>query len=298
MTAQIKNAAWTRTIEACGPTNGYWPRLRIDAMDRMHVLFARGWASGQQSTTYLRKNAAGTRDVWNPYLASDYMSTDPLAMTLDASGEPIMFISGQLVSPNAAMTSSTKTPIFDGSASRAFVERDTTGKLHFVGMPFVPDSPTMSTARMRYASRVGTTVAVEIVRTENRAQPLGLVLDSANRPHIVSWNPGTTGQGELWHSTKTASGWVDDLVASDVPAQVALTISHDELLVVTPGKLFRRAPTATTWTASVASVLSSAKHLSAVVAADGTLHVAFQVVGATRSNRSAPAPVYHASVRL
>jgi hypothetical protein len=36
---------WTRTVEACGPTIGYWPRLRVDGMDRTHVVFGSGWVS-------------------------------------------------------------------------------------------------------------------------------------------------------------------------------------------------------------------------------------------------------------
>jgi hypothetical protein len=299
MISRMVNGAWTRTTEACGPTSGYWPRLSVDASDRTHVVFGSGWSSGQQRATYLRKNAAWVREEWNPWLHSSSMSTGPLALTLDDTGAPTLFVDGQLITIG---TSGSKTPIFERHASRAFFEQDSAGTFHFLGSTFIPDSPTSATSRMRYASRAGSTVTVEIVRTELRAQPLGLVIDTDDQPHILSMNPGATpGNSELWHSTRTASGWVDTLIANDAfsSSSAAMTITaDDELLVVTGGKLYRRAAGATTWTASAATVLGGAKHLSAIVGFDDTLHVSFQMVGATRNNRSAPAPVYHASLKL
>ncbi len=294
--------AWKRTIEACGNNHGYWPRLRIDSADRMHLLFGQGWSSGQQGTRYVRKDAAGVREVWNPYIHSDYMSTAPMALALDPADEPLLFVSNQFITLG---TTTTKKAIFERSASRTFLERDSAGTLHFVGSPFVPEpnSPSTSVARMRYASLVNGTVTVEIPRTDYRAQALGLVVDSTDHPHLISWNQG----GELWYSTRTTAGWTEEKIADNVTtAHAALTITDDdELLVVVPGRLFRRAAGATTFTASTASVLASyanisyaTSYLSATVGPDDTLHVAFQMVGPTRSNRSAPAPVYHASLKL
>ena len=302
--ARLVNGTWTRTVEACGPTAGYWPRVRVDAMDRTHVVFGSGWYTGQQRAVYFRKNAAWVREEWNPWIASDYMSDQPLALTLDSAGVPTLFVDGKLINigpASAGGSMNVKTNIFANDGMSEYFERDGAGNFHFVAWTMIPDSPTMSTARMRYASRVGTTVTVEVPRTELKAQPLGMVIDSANRPHILSTNLGATpGHRELWESTKTAAGWVDTLIANDAfENQAAMTMTASgELIVVTSGRLYRRAPNATTWTSSLAPLISGARHLSAIVGADNTLHVAFQNVGATRNNRSAPAPVYYASVKL
>jgi len=52
---------------------------------------------------------------------------------------------------------------------------------------------------------------------------------------------------------------------------------------------------ATAWTASTVTALSGTSYLSAIVAPDGTLHVAFEIVGPIMSNRVSRASVYHAA---
>ncbi len=236
---------WKRSIQACGPEWGYWPRLRVDDADRTHVLFGGGWATRTQRAYYVRLDPAGRREVGRS-VDSGYMSSGALAMTLDDAGEPVVMSNGKLVAADG-----TKTPIFTDSTSQSFMEVDADGAIHVVGNTMIPDSPTSSTSRMRYAHRDASgTVTIEVPRTAPVARPLGLVLDSAGQPHILSYNSVTAGGGELWHTTRTGNGWVETLIASDVLAASAAMVidANDELLVVAPGRLHRRAATAVTWT--------------------------------------------------
>jgi hypothetical protein len=292
--ARFSATGWKSTIEACGPEVGYWPRIRVDSSDRTHVVFGAGWfSSGPQRAYYDRWSATDQREV-STLFDSAYMSGGALAMTLDDMDAPVLVSDGELIGQDG-----TKVRLFADDTSQTFVERDDAGTVHVVGSTFVPEpgDPDTSIARMRYARRDGTGITVEIPRSQPVATPLGLVLDSTGTPHLLSWNTVAMGGGELWHSTRTDNGWVDELIASDISAPAAaLAIgANDELLVVAPGHLYRRAPEATGWTATAVSALDSASYLSLAVAPDGTLHVAFQVVGSIMSNRVSHAPVYHAS---
>jgi hypothetical protein len=103
------------------------------------------------------------------------------------------------------------------------------------------------------------------------------------------------GGGELHVSTRTDTGWTDEVVATGIyQANATMTISaSDELLVVGPGQLYRRGAAATSWTTTPVTALGSASYISAVVAPDGTLHVAFEIVGTIMSNEISRASVYH-----
>jgi hypothetical protein len=294
MMANLTATGWTRRIEVCGPENGYWPRMRVDDSDRTHILFGGGWFTNGQRGFYLRLDPMGQ---WETSKAIDSGSLwqGALALTLDDAGTPIMFSNGHLVDDMG-----TKTPVFADFTSNSFVEHDSTGVLHIVGDTMIPEpnDPNSSTARLRYARKDGSTVTIEVPRTVPVATPLGLVIDSMDQPHLLSWNPGASGGGELWHTVRTASGWVDELIASDVyEADGALSITaDDELLVAAPGHFYRHAASATEWTSTTVPQLSSGKYFSMVIAPDGGIHVAFEVVGPTMSNRSAMATVYHASL--
>ena len=76
------------------------------------------------------------------------------------------------------------------------------------------------------------------------ATPLGLVVVERR----------FDGLGELWHSTRTATGWVDERIATDIStASAAMAIdANDELIV-------------------------AASYPSLAVAQDCTVHVAFEV---------------------
>ncbi len=286
---------WKRRIAACGPEWGYWPRLRVDDQDRTHVLIGGGWATRTQRAFYMRLNPAGTRELGRS-VDSGYMSSGALAMTLDDSGAPVILSNGKLVADDG-----TKTPIFTGSTVQSFMELDADGAQHIVASTMIPEPNNTSTSvsRLRYARRdTDGTVTIELPRTAAVATPLGLVIDSGGQPHVLSWNKGATpGGGELWHSTRTATGWVETLITSDAwKGDAAMAIdASDQLLVVAPGRLYRLPAGATSWTSTVVTQLSSASYPSMAIAPDGTLHVAYYVVGPTMSNRSARAPVYHAS---
>jgi hypothetical protein len=285
---------WKRSIQACGPEWGYWPRMRVDDQDRTHILFGGGWATNTQRAYYVRLNPTGQRELGR-FVDSGYMSSGALAMTLDAAGAPVLLSNGKLVADNG-----TKTPIFTASTFQSFMELDDSGALHVAASTMIqePNNPTTSVSRLRYARRdANGAVTIELPRTAAVATPLGLVIDSAGTPHILSWNSATPGGGELWHSMRTANGWVETLIANDVfKGSAAMTIdANDQLLVVAPGRLYRRPAGAPSWTSTVVTQLSSASYPSIAIAPDGTLHVAFYVVGPTMSNRNARAPVYHAS---
>jgi hypothetical protein len=288
--ARFTASGWKSTIEACGPYAGYWPRMRVDSSDRTHLVFGAGWwSAGPQRAFYVSWDASDKRDTWNPF-DSAYMSAGSIAITLDDMDAPILVSDGALVAADG-----TKTRIFADDTSQTFVETDAAGTLHVAATTMIADSPTMSTGRLRYARRDATGVTIETPRTAPVATPLGLALDSAGVPHLLSWNPATMGGGELWHSTRTDTGWVDELIATDIyqPTAAMAVGANDELLVVAPGRLYRRAATATSWTATPATDLSSASYPSVAIAPDGTLHVAFEIVGPIMSNSVSRASVYH-----
>jgi hypothetical protein len=294
MVARVASNAWNPTIAACGPNAGYFPRLRVDDQDRTHVLYGAGWySSGQQRAFYTRWSASDQVEVSNA-VDSAYMMGDALALALDDTGAPIVVSDGALVNADG-----TKVRLFASDTSDTFAERDPAGTLHVVGNTFVPDpnDPNTRTARLRYARRDASGVTVEIPRMQPIAVALGLVLDSSGTPHVLSWNSAAMGGGELWHTVRTATGWVDELIASDISSPTAaLAIdANDELFVVAPGQVFRHASGATSWTSTAVSQLSSASYMSAVVAPDGALHVAFEVVGPIMSNDESRASVYHAA---
>jgi hypothetical protein len=294
MVARVVPTGWQRRVEACGPEAGYWPRLRVDALDRTHVLFGAGWYTNTQRAFYVRWDAAGTREA-SKLVDGGYMSSGAFALTLDDNDAPVIVSNGKEIADDG-----TKLPLFADRGMQTFAERDTTGALHVLANTMIPEpnNPGSATSRMRYALHDGTGVAIEIPRTAPVSTPLGLVIDSADEPHILSWNAVPMGTGELWHTTRTANGWVDELIASDVSRGAAMAITaDDELIVVAAGRLFRHTAGATAWTASYVSQLSSASNLSLTIAEDGALHVAFQLVGSIMSNRVSRAPVYHATFR-
>ena len=291
MLADLTPEGWKRRIEACGPETGYWPRLRVDGADRTHVMFGGGWYTRMQRAYYVRWNAAGQREV-SKLVDAGYLSTGALAMTLDDTGAPVMVSNGKLIDE-----AGTKVSVFADSSSQSYVERDAAGTVHLVASTLIPEpaNPGTSIARMRYARRDGSGVTIESPRTEPLAIPLGLVLDSAGAPHLLSWNTAAGG-GELWHSTRTSTGWVDELIASNIdkPSAALAIDADDQLLVVAPGSLFRR-PAASGWTATPVGALGSASYLSMIVGPDGTLHVAFEIVGPIMSNSVSRMTVYHAA---
>jgi hypothetical protein len=283
---------WKRAIEACGPEWGYWPRLRVDDADRTHVLFGGGWYTNTQRAYYVRWDATDHRQAAK-FVDSSYMSSGALALTIDDAGTPLLFSNGKLIKDDG-----TTQRVFDDSSSQAFVERDNEGTLHVVASTLIPEpnDPNTSISRLRYARLDASGTTIESPRTAPLAVPLGFAIDSDGQPHVLSWNTAMPGQGELWHSTRTQAGWVEERIASDVPRSAALAIgADDELFVVAPGKLFRHAASATSWTATNVSALASASYPSLVVAPDGVLHVAFEVVGPIMSNRVSRAAVYHAT---
>ncbi len=292
--ARFGAQGWTHTIEACGPYAGYWPKLLIDGTARMHVLFGSGWFTAGQRGNYLRWAADGTRDT-SKVVDSGYFYDGSLAYVLDDTGAPVIVSNGQLVAADG-----TKTAIFPADTERTFIGREADGTLHVVGNTMVPDpaDPNTSTARMRYARKDASGVTIDIPRaSQPNAQALGLVLDSTGQVHILSWNAVPMAAGELWHTTLTSSGWVDERIANDVTSpSAALAIDgNDELLVVTSGRLYRRGSVAAGWTTTNVSQLSSASYPSLAIAPDGTLHVAFQIVGEIMSNSVSRAPLYHAA---
>jgi hypothetical protein len=292
--ARVTATGWKSTIEACGPYAGYWPRLRVDSADRTHAVFGAGWfSSGEQRAFYVRWSSGDQREAWN-LVDGGYMSDGALALALDDTDAPIVVSDGDMVAPDG-----TKSRIFASDTMRTFAERDATGALHVVGSTMIPDpgDPSSSTSLLRYARRDTSGVTIENPRTEPISTPLGLVLDSTGAPHLLSWNRAAMGGGELWHTVRTDTGWVDELIASGIyEPNAAMAIgAGDELLVVAPGQLFRRGPVATAWTTTPVTALSSARYLSAIVAPDGTLHVAFEIVGPIMSNEVSRASVYHVS---
>jgi hypothetical protein len=293
MTASRSATGWSRRIEGCGPETGYWPRLRIDDSDRAHLLFGAGWYTKGQRAFYIRLSPTGQREV-SKLVDGGYMSPGALALTLDATGAPVVFSDGKLVADDG-----TKVQVFDDSSSQTYAELDAHGELHVIANTMVPDpnDPSTSHGLMRYAHRGPNGVTIEAPRSQPVATPLGLVIDSQNQPHILSWNTGAPGQGELWHSTRTQTGWVDELIANDVwrPTAALALGAGDELLVVSPGKVYRRGSGASGWTTTTVPTLSPMSHPSMVVASDGSLHVAFEIVGPTMSNSRARASVYHAT---
>lgn len=282
---------WKRAIQACGPEWGYWPRLLVDDQDRTHVLFGGGWATRTQRAFYVRLDPTGKREVGRS-VDGGYMSSGALAMTLDDANEPVLVSNGQFVAADG-----TKTKIFNDRGFHTFTALDTDGALHVVGSTMIPETATSSTSRMRYAYRaVDGTVTIEEPRSVPQATPRGLVIDSDGVPHVLSWNSVATGGGELWESTRTATGWEETLITTGYDSHAALAIdASGELIVVTSGRLHRRAVAATSWTSTAVPALASARYPSIAIADDGTLHVAFYVVGSTMSNRVARAPIYHAS---
>jgi hypothetical protein len=292
MVARVTETGWQRRVEACGPEAGYWPRLRVDASDRTHVLFGAGWYTGTQRAFYVRWDAAGTREV-SKLVDGGYMSPGPFALMLDDTDAPVVVSDGKLIAEDG-----TKVPLFVDSSMQTFAERDAAGAVHVVANTMIqdPTNPSSSTGRMRYARHDANGVTIEIPRTVPVSTPLGLVIDSAGEPHILSWNAVPMGSGELWHTTRTSTGWVDELIASDITRGAAMAIgADDELVVVASGRVFRHAAGATEWTTSIVSQLGSANNLSLAIAEDGALHVAFQLVGSIMSNRVSRAPVYHAT---
>lgn len=292
MVARVTPTGWAKRVEACGPEAGYWPRLRVDAADRTHVLFGAGWYTRTQRAFYVRWSAVDAREA-SKLVDSGYMSTGAFALTLDDTDAAVVVSNGKQIADDG-----TKTPLFTGSTSQTFAERDVDGTLHVLASTMIPDpnDPGSSTSRMRYARQDTTGVTVEIPRTVPVATPLGIVIDSAGEPHILSWNTVPMGTGELWHSTRTSAGWVDELIASDVSRSAAMALgADDELIVVATGRMFRRASEATSWTTTFVSALGSASYPALTIAEDGALHVAFQVVGSIMSNRVSRAPVYHAT---
>jgi hypothetical protein len=290
--ARVTDTGWKSTIEACGPYAGYWPKMRVDSQDRTHVVFGSGWwSAGPQRANYWQWDAADKR-VSGSAFDSAYMYEGAIAMTLDPTDTPVLVSDGALVAAD-----NTKTRLFASDTGETFIQLDDAGTLHVVADTMIPDDATTSTSRLRYARKDASGVTVETPRTVPIAHPLGLVLDSAGTPHMLSWNPLTAGGGELWHSTRTDTGWVDELIASDIyqPTAAMAIGANDELLVVAPGHLYRHAATATSWTATPVTGLSSMSYPSVAIAPDGTLHVAFEIVGEIMSNSVSRASVYHAS---
>jgi hypothetical protein len=277
---------WTTTVEACGNNTGKWPRIRVDATDRAHVEFSSGGTD-----FYTRKGPANQREEWRYFGGG---STQSGALALDGTN-PLLFINGKLIANNVS-TTIFDTPPYTSSTTFAFLERAPSGKLHFIGRPSL-----QMDHQIRYATlENGVVSAHEFPRTNANAIPLGMVLDSSGNPHVLSYVRISKTQFELWHSTRTASGWTEELIANDLlePYAAIAIRANDELLVVTQGKLFRRG---TAWTSSAVKVLENSgsykvRALSAIVAPDGKLHVAFQLVGPKfKYNDWAPAPVYHAT---